>query len=108
MSYDDWPDNTLENRRAVVRKTIRPATVGELTQLCAELFPVVTDPWAERFSTFLREHSKDRFYHAQATEGYHVIYCRDAGRGIWYLPGSGVGIIQQKGLSALAEIVDSL
>ena len=23
MSYDDWPDNTMENRQPMVRKTIR-------------------------------------------------------------------------------------
>ncbi len=31
MSYDDdWPDNTMENRRVVVRKTIRPARLDAL------------------------------------------------------------------------------
>ena len=109
MSYDDdWPDNTLETRRAMVRKTIRPATVEELKQLSAKLFPVVTDPWAERFNAFLNEHAHDKFYLADAPGDAHIAYCRDAGRGIWFIPGTGVGIIQPKGLKALAEIVDDL
>ena len=107
MSYDDWPDNTMEDRREMVRKTIRPAAVEELKQLCEKLFPVVSDPWAERFSTFLTEHAHDKFYIAEAP-GASIVYCRDAGRGIWFIPGTGVGIIQPKGLKALAEIVDRL
>jgi hypothetical protein len=37
-----------------------------------------------------------------------VIYCRETGNGLWFLPGSGMGIIQPKGLQLLAEIVDAL
>lgn len=108
MSYDDdWPDNTLETRRETVRKTIRAATVEELKQLGAKLFPVITDPWAERFGSFLTEHPQDKFYLAEVP-GAHIVYCRQAGKGIWFIPGSGVGIIQPKGLQALAEIVDKL
>jgi hypothetical protein len=33
MSYDDWPDDTMETRRAMVKKTIRPATYEELKEL---------------------------------------------------------------------------
>jgi hypothetical protein len=40
MSYnDDWQDSTLEVRRAMVRKTIRAATVGQLKDLSSKLFP---------------------------------------------------------------------
>jgi hypothetical protein len=107
MSYDDdWPDNTLETRREMVCKTIRPTTVEELKQLGAELFPVVSDPWAERFNAFLAERAHDKYYLAEAP-GAHIAYCREAGRGIWF-SGNGVGIIQPKGLQALAEIVDAL
>jgi hypothetical protein len=105
---DDWPINTLENRRLMVRKTIRPATVEELRQLGAGMFPLATDPWAERFSTFLAEHAGDSFYLAKSPEGAHIAYCRNANKGIWFLPGSGVGIIQPRGVEVLAEIVDSM
>ena len=108
MSYDDWPDNTMDNRRAWVRKTIRPATVEELRQLGVERFPVVTDPWCERYNAFLSGHPAARFYRAEIPEGAEIVYCRDTGQGIWFLPGSGMGIIQPKGLQVLAEIVDGL
>ena len=109
MSYDDdWPDNTMDNRRAWVRKTIRPVTVEELRQLGVERFPIVTDPWCERYNAFLSEHPGARFYRAEIPEGAEIVYCRDTGQGIWFLPGSGMGIIQPKNLQVLAEIVDGL
>jgi len=107
MSYDDDWSDPLEERREMIRKTIHPTTVGELRDLCAELFPIATDPWAEKFCGFLTDHAHDTFYRAEAP-GAHIAYCREAGRGIWFIPGTGVGIIQPKGLQALAEIVDNL
>jgi hypothetical protein len=109
MSYDeDWPDNTMENRRVVVRKTIRPSTFEELKQLGVQRFPIVTDPWFERFNQFLEQHRSGRFYLAKTPEGAEIAYCRDADKGIWFLPGQGMGIVQPKGLKMLAEIVDAL
>lgn len=109
MSYDeDWPDNTMENRREMICKTIRPATLDELKQLGVKRFPIVTDPWCERYHAFLAQHKDGKFYLAETPEGAEIAYCRDANQGIWFLPGSGMGIIQPKGLRLLADVVDSL
>lgn len=109
MSYDDdWPDNTMENRRAVVRKTIRPATMEELKELGEKRFTVVTDPWCERWAQFLKNHSSAKYYQAKTPEGAEIVYCRDTGQGFWFLPGKGMGIIQPKGLQMLAEITAAL
>ncbi|MCU0776832.1 MAG: hypothetical protein MUF86_04110 [Akkermansiaceae bacterium] len=108
MSYDDWPDNTMENRRAAVRETIRRATLEELKDLGLKRFPVVTDPWCEKFNEFLKQNASASFYRAESPEGAEIVYCRDSGEGVWFLPGSGMGIIQPKGLAMLAEIVDAL
>lgn len=108
MSYDDWPDNTMENRRKVVRETIHPATLEELKQLGEKHFPVVTDPWCERYNEFLKTHPTAKFYRAKIPEGAEIVYCRETEQGIWILPGKGMGIIQPKGLKMLAEIVDAL
>jgi hypothetical protein len=107
MSYDDWPDNTMDNRRAVVRKTIRPAPLQELKDLGAKQFPVVTDPWCERYNAFLAKNANAKFYLAKTPEGAEVVYCRETGDGIWFLPGKGMGIVQPNGLKMLAEIVDA-
>jgi hypothetical protein len=108
MSYDDWPDNTMNNRRAMVRKTIRSATLEELRKLGEKRFSIVTDPWCERYHEFLKGHASEKFYLAETPEGAEIIYCRDSGKGVWFLPGSGMGIIQPKGLQILAEVVDAL
>lgn len=108
MNYDDdWTD-PAQTRIEMARKTIRPATAEELKALCQQLFPVVTDPWAEKFNAFLTEHAHDRFFLADAPGGARIAYCKEAGKGIWFLPGTGVGIIQPKGLQALAEITGGL
>ena len=107
MNYDDDWSDPKEARREAVRKTIRPATLAELRELGLTLFPVATDPWAEKFNAFLTEHAGDHFYLADVP-GAHIAYCREAGKGIWFIPGTGVGIIQPKGLQAIAEIVDKL
>lgn len=109
MTYDDdWPYDTMENRRVVVRRTIRPATVDELKQLGEKCFPVVNDPWCEKFNEFLKQNVSAKFYRAETPEGAEIIYCPDAGMGVWFLPGIGMGIIQPNGLRMLAEIVDAL
>ena len=108
MNYDDTMNNSMDLRRDAIRKTIKPITLAELQELGAKQFPIVTDPWCERYFDFLAKHPADKFYQAISSEGARVIYCRDAGQGIWILPGSGMGILQPQGLQALKEIVDSL
>lgn len=109
MSYDDdWPDPTMENRRVAIRKTIRPATLEELKKLGEKRFPVVTDPWCLRYQEFLQNNQSAQFYRAEIPEGAEIIYCRDNGKGVWFLPDKGMGIIQHKGLQMLAEITASL
>lgn len=105
MNDDEvWPDNTMETRRVAIRKSIRPATLEELQQLGEKCFPVVTDPWAERYAQFLKHHPSAKYYRAQSAEGAEIVYCRDTGQGVWFLPGSGMGVIQPNGLRMLAEL----
>lgn len=109
MNFDnEWLAETLEARRKSVQETIRPATLEELRTLGAERFPIASDPWAERFRDFLTEHAKDRFYLAKTHEGAEVIYCREAGRAIWFLPGKGMGLVLPRALGVLEELVSSL
>lgn len=109
MSYDDdWPDNAAEIRRAMIRETIRPATVEELVEFGENRFPVATDPWCERYNEFLKQHPSAKFYRAEIPNGVEIVYCRDTDQGLWFLPGIGMGVIQPKGLVVLAEMVDAL
>ncbi len=109
MSYDnEWLEQTLQNRAKSVRETIRPTTLEELQALGSARFPSATDPWAENYRNFLAEHPKDRYYLAKTHEGAEIVYCRDAGRAVWFLPGKGMGLVQARGLKILAEAVASL
>lgn len=109
MSYDDdWPDQTWENRRMMIKKTIRPVTLAELKQLGEKRFPIVTDPWCIRYGEFLTHNAEAKFYRAEVPEHAEIIYCADTGKGVWFLPGKGMGIIQSKGLEILKEVVDAL
>jgi hypothetical protein len=109
MSYDDdWPDANRQARRAAILKTIRPATRAELHELGEMRFPIVTDPWYSRYHDFINAHPDGTFYLATSPEGAEVIYCKENGKGVWFLPGRGMGILQPKGLEVLKEIVDSL
>lgn len=113
MSYDDWPDQTWENRLAVIRKNIHPVTMAELKKLGELRFPVVTDPWCERYHEFLDEHPHDSYFMAHffvpdGPEPAELVYCRDARRGIWFLPGKGMGKLQPQGIEALAAITAKL
>jgi len=107
MSHDDdWPDNTVELRKAAVRETIRPVSIDELKNLGEELFPVVSDPWYERFHSFLKDHAREKFYRAEIGSETKVVYCRDANRGMWFVPGFAMGFMRPRALAAFAEIVD--
>lgn len=109
MSFDDeWPDQTWENRRLMVGKTIRPVSLDELKKLGEKRFPIVTDPWAIRFFEFITQNPDDSYFIAESPEHAEIIYCRESGKGIWFLPGKGMGIIQPNGLKLLAEIVAKL
>jgi len=109
MNYDeDWPDQTMENRRVMAKKTIRPATMDELKQLGEERFPIVTDPWCARYNAFLESHADAKFYRAEIPGNVEIVYCADSGQGVWFLPEKGMGAIQPKGLQMLGEVVKSL
>ena len=109
MSYDDdWPDNTTENQRLMFKKTMRSVSLDELKKLGEVRFPVVTDPWCERYHEFLDKHATARFYLGEIPGGVEVVYCPDVGKAIWFLPGMGMGVVQPKGLAMLREIVDSI
>ncbi len=107
MNYDnEWLEHLTQDREKSIRDTVRPATIEELRVLGRERFPSATDPWAESFKTFLDEHPHDRFYLARTVEGADVVYSRDADKGVWFLAGRGMGILQARGLKLMAEIVD--
>ncbi len=108
MPHDDWPTDTIELRKAAIRKTIRRVPQAELLALGEERFPIVTDPWCERYFSFVKGHPHSRFYRAEVGATAEVVYCREPSNGMWFMPGFGMGFLRPRGLEALEEIVDSL
>lgn len=97
-----------EERRKSLQETIRPMTIEELKAIEEELFPYHDDPWRERFTEFVAANSGCTFYHGTTKEGIHVIYCHAKEKGIWHLPGSGLGPLMEKGLKVMKKIVEKI
>ena len=99
-------DDLTNERRKGIAETIKPIGIEELKALGEGLFPHLDHPWREKFFTFLRENADANFHHATTDDRLHIIYCHAQDKGIWFLPGSGVGPMQPKGLKILKEIVE--
>ncbi len=109
MPTDDLNiDEINESRRKAIKESIHTITVEELQTLGEGLFPYIDHPWREKFFTFLTENSGATFYHANTRDHVHFIYCPSKDRGLWFLPGSGMGPLQAKGLGILKEVVEGL
>lgn len=104
MSLPDLSAIT-ELRRQAIADTIEPATLEELHALGEELFPFLDHPWRSLYFQFLQENPDSKYYKAATDDGIYVLYCRERGRGLWFIPGSGIGILQEAGLKILSDIV---
>ncbi len=107
MSSENLDMSSIDDaRRKAIKKTIRPMATEEVKALEEQLFPYHDDAWRERFSQFIQENRNASFYHAQTDEQLHFLYCHTKEKGIWYLPGTGLGPLQEKGLKIFKEIVE--
>ncbi len=98
-------ESITEERRKSVAKSIRTASGEELRKLGAEVFHDLDDPWREEFFKFVAEHSDATIYHAIASDGVHMLYCPDKEKGIWFLLGSGKGILSPTGRQMMREAI---
>jgi len=92
-------------RREAIAKSIRTISVEELKKLGEEMFDDPDRPWRETFLRFIAEHPGATFYHASAGQGVIFVYSRDADRGLWYLPGSGLGRLSEGGRQLMKEAI---
>ncbi len=101
-------NNIMDSRRAAVEKTIRAMSAKELKDFGEKLFPNLDDSWREAYFSFIQENAGSSFYHANTQDGFHVIYCRDKEKGIWFIIGRGKGPLQERGLRIMKEVVDQI
>jgi hypothetical protein len=99
-------EEITEARRKAIAGSIRTISIEELKELGERLFPLVENPWREKFFGFITENPGATFHHATTHDSVQIIYCRDKDKGMWFLPGSGMGPMQPKGLGILKQIVE--
>lgn len=99
-------EEITEARRKAIAASIRTISVEEVKTLGERLFPFQDDPWRERFFDFVNENSGATFHHATTHDQVQIIYCHGKEKGMWFMPGVGMGPMQPKGLAALKQIVE--
>ena len=107
MPFDKFVDfETLtKERRAAIAKSVRSISTEELRQIGERLFPYAGDPWREAFFQFLAENPGATYHHAVTHDGVNLVYCRDKDKGIWFLPGRGLGPLQARGRETMKEMI---
>ena len=106
MSFEAFDlENLDKERRKALAQSIRTISVNELKKLGGELFRYADDPWRETFFRFIAENPGATFHHAVASDGVNIVYCRDQDKGIWFLPGSGMGPLEVSGRMTMKEII---
>jgi hypothetical protein len=99
-------EEITEARRKAIAGSIRTISVEELKALGEQLFPLMDNPWREKYFAFLDENRGATFHHATTHDGVQIIYCRDKDKGMWFMPGTGMGPMQPNGLGILKQIVE--
>src|SRR5229473_6377721 len=97
MLFEKFEDaEAIDNeRRTAIAKSIRIISSEELKRLGEEMFDDADRPWRQAFLQFVAEHPAATFHHASAGEGVIFVYSRDGDKGLWYLPGSGIGPLSE-------------
>ena len=105
MPFEKFDFETLnEDRRKAIAKSIRSVSVEELKKLGEQIFKLAEDPWRQKFFEFIAENSSATFHHAITSDGVNIVYCSDRDKGMWFLPGAGMGPLQERGRKTMKEI----
>ena len=109
MPFEKFEDvEAIDNeRRKAIAKSIRIISVEELRKLGEEMFDEPDRPWRQAFLSFIAEHPGAIFHHASAGGGVIFVYSRDGDKGLWYLPGSGIGPLSVGGRQIMKEAIEA-
>jgi hypothetical protein len=106
MPFEKFDLESLDKeRRKAIAKSIRTISVEELKKLGEEIFHHADDPWRETFFRFIAENAGATFRHAITSDGVNIVYCRDKDKGMWFLPGSGMGPLQATGRQIMKDMI---
>lgn len=108
-------ESVMATRRKAVAKSIRKISTDDLNAMIPTLLPDAAHPWQEVFQRFIVENRGEAFYQAELSEGeagakihIYIVYCRAKEKGVWYIPQTGVGLLDGALLAAMKGIVDGL
>ena len=96
-----------KERRKAIAKSIRTVSTEELKKIGEEIFRFAEDPWREAFFRFIAENPGASFHHAVTSDNVNIVYCRDKDKGMWFLPGSGMGPLQARGKKVMKEMIEA-
>jgi hypothetical protein len=107
MPFEKFEDaEAIDNeRRKAIAKSIRIISVEELRKLGEEIFDEPDRPWRQTFLSLIAENPGATFYPATAGEGVIFLYSRDNDKGLWYLPGSGIGSLSDGGRQLMKKAI---
>ena len=107
MSLEKFDLESLtKDRIKAIAQTIRTIDKEELKKIGNEIFQFADDPWRDAYFKFIEDHPGSTFHQATTSDGVTILYCRDDDRGIWFLPGSGMGPLQAKGRQVMKEMTE--
>jgi hypothetical protein len=106
MPFEKFEDaEAIDNeRRKAIAKSIRIISVDELRKLGEEIFDSPDRPWRQTFLSLIAENPGATFHHASAGEVI-FLYSRDNDKGLWYLPGNGIGPLSEGGRQLMKEAI---
>ena len=109
MPFDKFVDyETLTKERLdAMAKSIHTISIEELRKLGEGLFPYTGDQWRDAFFNFLAENQSATYHHVITHDGVNLLYCRSKDKGIWFLPGSGLGPLQSRGRAAMKKLAEA-
>ena len=108
MPFEKFDLETLtKERRKAIAKSIRTVDTEALKKIGEEIFRYAEDPWREAFFRFIAENPGATFHHAVTSDNVNIVYCRDKDKGMWFLPGSGMGPLQARGKKVMKEMIEA-
>ena len=109
MPFDKlvYPEELWKERRKSVQQSLRIISLDELNRIALQhQDEFVGTPWREEFLRLMSEQPHASFYHAMAQADVEVLYCRDTDFGIWVVPGTGSGPLDESGKSLMKEVIE--
>jgi hypothetical protein len=106
MPFDQFHDidAITDARRKAVAKSIRTIDAAELKKLGEQIFDSPDHPWREKFYQII-ENPGATIYHADAGENVIFLYDSTDDKGLWCLPGSGMGPLSATGRQIMKEAI---